>query len=104
MGDQAKTVASDGPLVFSFCKPAVCTVYTSDCTVYHNFKTQDNCDLYVVPQNRLLSSSEASIAKAYDKSGSLRGTTSSSQAMCGESYFKSPLCQLLSSIVRAFRK
>jgi len=104
--DQAKIVASDGPLVFSFCKPAVgtiCTVYTNDCTVDFNFKTQDNCDLYVVPQNRLLSSNEASIAKAEDRSGSLRGTTSSSQAMCGESNFKSPLCQLLSSIVRAFR-
>merc|ERR1711985_66259 len=105
--DQAKIFASDGPLIFSFCKPAVgtiCTVYTGDCTVEDNAKTQDNCDLYVVPQNRLLSSSEASIAKAYDRTGSLRGTTSSSQAMCGESYFKSPLCQLLSSIVRAFRK
>merc|ERR1712199_44232 len=46
--DQAKTVASDGPLVFSFCKPAVgtiCTVYTGDCE-----------------------------AKAHDGSGSLRST------------------------------
>jgi len=84
--DQAKTVASDGPWVFSFCKPAVgtiCTVYMGDCTAEDEAKTQSNCDLYVMPQNRLLSSSEAFSAKAYDGSGSLRGTgfKQQSQAM-----------------------
>jgi len=104
--DQAKTVASDGPLVFSFCKPAVgtiCTVYTGDCAAEDEVKTQSNCDLYVLPQNRLLSSSEA---KAHDGSGSLRSTgfMQPRQAIFGRVSFESHFCEFLSYIVKAFWK